>query len=106
MVFVMFLSMFLFRFCFRFFVSCFCQISGSSEYHPLTIKEINKPKLLTVLKVKDSEKALAHSCPVFLKLILKLVQVSSTGQTFFFIFIDLLQQVEKLILLFDTETDF
>ena len=82
-VFVNVFVSFLFSF---FFVSCFCQISGSSEYHPLTIKEINKPKLLTVLKVKDSEEALARSCPVFLKLILKLVQVWSTGQTFFFHF--------------------
>ena len=67
------------------------EISGSSGYRPPTIKEINKPKLLTVLKIKDLKKVLARSCPVFLKLVLSLDQVRATGQS--------------LILVFDTETD-
>ena len=61
------------------------QILGSSGYRPLTIKEINKPKFLTVLKIRDSKKALARSS-VFLKLVLNLVQVRATGQSLFFYF--------------------
>ena len=50
------------------------------------IKEINKPKILTVLKIRDSKKALARSCPVFLKLFLKLVQVCARALSLIFHF--------------------
>ena len=41
-----------------------------------------KPDLLTVLKIRDSKKALPRSCPVFFKLVLNLVQVRATRPTF------------------------
>ena len=52
-----------------------------------------KPKLSTVLKIRDSKKALPRSCPVF----------KHTANVSLLIFIDMVQQVEKLILLFDAK---
>ena len=41
-----------------------------------------KPKLLTVLKIRDSKKALPGSCSFLFNLVLDLVQVRATRPTF------------------------
>ena len=54
-----------------------------------------KRKLLTVLKIRDSKKALPRGCPVF----------KHAANLSLFIFIDMVQQVENVILLFDPKKD-
>ena len=58
-----------------------------------------KLKLFTVLKMRDSKKALPRSCPVFFfKLVLNLVQVSATQPMFnYSLLIDLVQHFENSI---------
>ena len=102
--------LFLFGFCFRFrFCHVFKLRSFNSQLHfalsvvgyhafgreigkyckltePMRSQDPQDTALLTVLKIKDSKKVLARSCPVFLKLDLNLVQVRATGQSLIFHF--------------------
>ena len=58
-------------------VTCLCTLRFFSKQ-----KTEIKPELLTVLKIRDSKKALTRSCPDLFKLVFNLVQVRATRPTF------------------------